>query len=269
MYRITTNAIDGFKQGVTGRMKSKGYYKATGTTVASALNSNNLELFSDCVYQAYLDAKRKFNGINTITPQQKQDCFNYLGKELFDFFDSTPLINEIDFDNWHKDVCAGFINEFRKYGYSKVTVGMAQKVVNLSFKYLYCCNGASTFSNHFKFCHLTLDDYILAWYTRVVNTSNKISEWSTLNDYSDYLNIQKSTRTYLPTSQWSPLCSTLLECEFYVFPDEFIVKSLIELRKAINSYSNASHSNSEIMSLFLDPLDASSTDGIEDFIKKF
>lgn len=270
MYNNSTNPIDGFKHSVKGRMKQKDYYKPNGMTVKAAIDSNNEDLFTDCVYQAYCDASRKFAGVNVIQQINKETCFSNLGGKLFEYIKKGPPFGkDTDFDELHQSLCDGFIADFNKYGYPKVTIGMAQKVVNLSFKYLYCCNGAGVYSDHFKFCHLTLDDYILSWYTRVVDPKNTISEWSKLKSYSDYIAIQEHTRGYLPKSDWARICGTVLELEFYVFPDEVVVQALLSLRKAINNYSNASHNNPELVNLFTSALDPAKPDTISDFIELF
>lgn len=268
MYNITAGMTDGFTESVKNPMKQ--YYSPTGMTISSALSSSNLNMFNDCVYQAYLDAKRKFGGINLISPEQKKTCFANLAEKIRDYLNDKPYYSEAKFDAWHEKLCREFVQDFNHFGYTKVSIGMAQKVINLSFKYLYCCNdGATKYKDHFKYCHLTLDDYVLSWYTRAVDPKNKVLKWSPLNDYPTYIAIQRATRKYLSVSTWSSLCKTVLELEFYIFPDEFIVQNLISLRRAINSYSNCIHKNHEINTLFKTPLDPASTDTIIDFINNF
>lgn len=268
MYNITAGMTEGFTKNVKNPMKK--YYSPTGMTISSALSSSNLNMFIDCVYQAYLDASRKFVGINLISQAQKEACFANLAEKIRDYLCAKPYNSAADFDAWHKTLCRDFVQGFYLFGYTKVSIGMAQKVINLSFKYLYCCNdGATKYKDYFKYCHLTLDDYVLSWYTRTVDPKNKVLEWSTLNNYPTYIAIQWATRNYLSVSTWSSLCKTVLELEFYIFPDEFIVQNLISLRRAINSYSNGIHKNHEINTLFKTPLDPASTDTIIDFINNF
>lgn len=47
--------------------------------------------------------------------------------------------------------------------------GVAQKFVNMSFKYLYCYADAADFENKFKDCHMPLDKYTIKWIKSLKN----------------------------------------------------------------------------------------------------
>lgn len=90
-----------------------------------------------------------------------------------------------DFDSWHNGACETFLGAFNaeanKYNFTQQGHGKAQKIVNMSLKYLYCifyCNQNNEFDDNinrfdmdkeevksiFEKCHMPLDSYTLNWY---------------------------------------------------------------------------------------------------------
>jgi hypothetical protein len=65
--------------------------------------------------------------------------------------------------------------EARKYP-NQATFGKAQKIVNMTFKYMYCFDNADQYANKFEPCHIPLDSYILDWFFE----SYKVN-WETKN----------------------------------------------------------------------------------------
>lgn len=270
MFIFTKDYCDGFKAGIKNKKFNKKYYTARGEELSAALVNPASTLFYDCVYLGYLDARRKFSGIGKISNLDKQACFQWLADELKKYFSGNVYKASKDFMKWHENTCNGFVAKFAKVGYGKVTIGMAQKVINLAFKYLHCCNYGTLNPDYFKYCHMALDDYTLRWYTRVVDSKNKIEKWSTIKDYSIYKKIQSNTESYLSKVFPGNIRESLLVNEFYVWPDEFIVEELIALRQAIEEYSNCDHKNSEIVNLYENLIDKSvSKSTIDDFIAHF
>lgn len=85
-------------------------------------------------------------------------------------------LSNISFDEWHKKLCEFFLNgdatikgldalllEAGKYP-NQATFGKAQKIVNMTFKYMYCFDNADQYANKFEPCHIPLDSYILDWF---------------------------------------------------------------------------------------------------------
>lgn len=94
---------------------------------------------------------------------------------------------QTDFDNDHDKLCKSFIDQFitliskinteiKKYNSSassvnqikndnidpkKITYGKAQKIVNMTFKYLSLFGNADQFDNVFSLCHIAIDSYII------------------------------------------------------------------------------------------------------------
>ena len=113
------------------------------------------ELFINAVWQGYLDASRTFSGI--IGTDKESGAFLNLAKSIQSYFERKDV--KFNHDKW----CTEFINDVKTYYDYDARYGQAQKVVNMAFKYLYCCNGAEAYNTKFEECHMPLDQYTLAW----------------------------------------------------------------------------------------------------------
>lgn len=144
---------------------------------------------------AYADMSRRQNGH---TPRLKEACIDY----LVGIFSNPLQIN--DFDAWHKALCAELIDRWNGEVSDFGTVGKAQKVINMAFKYLACIS--PDYDMLLPYCHMTLDSYTLDWYEAVVKpwaesqcreVGRKVSAWSKVESYDEYLLIQKNIRDFL------------------------------------------------------------------------
>ena len=148
---------------------------------------------------AYSDMSRRQNGH---TPELKETCIDYL-VEIF----SNPL--EIsDFDAWHQALCTELIDRWNDEVAGFGTVGKAQKVINMAFKYLACIS--PDYDMLLPHCHMTLDSYTLDWYEAIVKpwakaqrrkVGRKVSAWSKIESYDEYLMIQTNIRDFLATGK--------------------------------------------------------------------
>ena len=153
-------------------------------------------------------------------------------KKFLDFFDEKEK-NEKEFDDWHEKICEDFLKRFRlkdnKYG-------KAQKVINMTFKYIYCLEGAKEREDYFRFCHMPLDSITLEWFYRLKEKGVKITidnkeekicrkypSWSNLRKTSSgekkdreygYVDIQNAIRKYLENN----IELTPLKVEFIIWP---------------------------------------------------
>ena len=118
----------------------------------------------------------------------KDDFMEPVVKQLYKYFttDST------DFDKCFKkciELSKNILNNNRH--------GIAQKFVNMSFKYLYCYGDVSKYEHKFTECHLPLDKYTIKWVkslkVKEINSELKNIDdaWSNL-DEKLYENIQKT-----------------------------------------------------------------------------
>ena len=170
-------------------------------------HSNDLEKMTspDCsiaietaVNWAYNDAKRTMHGI---TKDDREEAEDAIIKEFKAYF-TNPAPCEKKFKESHKRLCNAWINSFED-GSSLGTYGKAQKIVNMTFKYLYCCTNIDNFENHFRYCHMPLDSFTLEWCKRNIQEidSNKIGSWSKMKDeksdtYKESKNIEKYSYHY-------------------------------------------------------------------------
>ncbi len=132
-------------------------------------------------------------------------ALGWLAEAIYNYFHS----DEVNFNEWHKSICTEFCRKIEVM-HGAIPYGKAQKIVNMSFKYLYCFNDSQKYATKFEECHMALDTYTLEWFIRYVLADKKIKvtpiredSWSKLkcgeNDrekYS-YLWIQKLIRSYL------------------------------------------------------------------------
>lgn len=147
------------------------------------------------------------------------------------------------FDNWHKNTCQTFIDNLWKYYGIKIHFGKAQKLVNMTFKYLYCTNGSEKYAKKFEPCHMPLDTYTINWFCdsvvawlsaekpKISKTQIKKISWGNLecgkeDEPYSYTWMQTKIREYLNSesntqyrdSDGKPL--TPFVAEFYIWPEQ-------------------------------------------------
>lgn len=110
-------------------------------------------------------------------------------KRFIEYFKKD--IDETSFDRWHHETCTLFLDTIRDLEiYESIAYGKAQKIVNMMFKHLYCLDGAEKYEEHFRHCHLTLDNFTLEWFKR--NTGKaRIDSWSNLTYNKDAEQVAK------------------------------------------------------------------------------
>ena len=127
------------------------------------------------------------------------------------FSRSSPFTigNQADFDKWHDESCREYLAYMNNQTFPKkfdMTYGRAQKVLNMTFKYLYCTERYKANIQSIEgFLHMTLDGYTLRWYKDEIVEQTKelkkrdVSEWSKMNEVGkhQYIDIQKQIREFL------------------------------------------------------------------------
>ena len=158
------------------------------------------------------------------------EMFEKLGEtyitKFVSFFNTNDVAHKSQhkFDEWHHDMCKIFLDVFRKY-YNSLAYGKAQKIVNMTFKGIYCLKGSDQKEDYFKFCHMPLDSLTLEWFKRNCRLNGKpivkgkVPSWSKLNfessknEYS-YMEIINSIREFFDNKNgWTPLTA-----EFLIWP---------------------------------------------------
>lgn len=130
---------------------------------------------------------------------------------------NSPFVlnNQTDFDDWHHKTCEDYCKDMNSKGFAFImTYGRAQKVLNMTFKYLYCTVPyKADVVKIIPFLHMTLDGYTLRWYKEIVvkyiNANlqkggaklkvGDVSDWSKMNEIGkhQYIEIQNRIRNYL------------------------------------------------------------------------
>ena len=202
----------------------------------------NEKVFPAAVKLGYLDMCRTCSGIGKkISDEQRKDIFDAIGAEIkAGMGKSCSIAKQEDFDALHEKLCQFCTEQFKKYDYS-ITYGQAQKIINMAFKYLYCCNDAEKYEETvFSHCHMPLDSFILKWCSDC-KLCEKCSEdaWSKL-EKDKYVKIQQGIRAYLNQGNTYKvggneveLPKTVLDAEFIIGPEEARRKSLKELENLL------------------------------------
>lgn len=154
-----------------------------------------------------------------------------------EYFRDDPLDKD-GFDDWHEKTCKYVLTVIQKYysnrddSHSPVCYGKAQKVINMTLKGCYCLDGATDKKEHFKYCHVALDTFTLAWYNRNQNRDEKCkTEWSKLS-YDEYKKVQDKIRGIKPDIDlFKDL--TPLEKEFLVWRTETMISTVTMVNKCI------------------------------------
>ncbi len=164
-------------------------------------------------YKSYTDMqvrtlRKIITGSNAhIDSESKDVVLNWLKDEFVKYLKTGQ---NTDFDGWHKEICTNFQDKFNnevlKGKYKPIQFGKAQKIVNMTIKYLSTCDNAYEYEQLFTNCHMVLDSFILRWYYTEVSTDTKKSLqkiWSNLS-YDEYLEIQNKIRVYFLNKEQLP-----------------------------------------------------------------
>lgn len=141
--------------------------------------------------KAYRDMCRtlRLNGDSLIGIRNKVD--SYLYNQINELIKNSNLNQEF-FNDWHKRICMD-IKYFYHDRYPDFSIGQAQKWLNMTLKYFYVSQVDERVNQVSEFFHVPLDNYI-----NEILKKSKIKgfegAWSKLDDYENYLSIQKRIR---------------------------------------------------------------------------
>lgn len=176
------------------------------------------------------------------------------------------------FEKWHENTCENFLDEYNEFlkgkNCSMQAYGKAQKIINMTLKYLYCMCDCK---ERFKDCHMVIDSYTLEWFFRAQNEyeefkSNKyyksrIGCWSNMQN-GNYKKIQERIRTIIEKSNNYKIGGekmTPFQAEFIIWEEEKIRSALLALTDEKNMVYNGS----------LNDLINNVKDKVEDLYKKY
>lgn len=150
----------------------------------------------------------------------QNNFFSDLANDYIEYFKNPAPINQKAFNKWHSGECKKIIKVLKRCNAQQIaTYGIAQKIVNMTFKHLSCFSNAQNKPDHFKFCHMPIDSKILFWIKdeqiskSIIPPKGSIPPWSTLN-YKTYIRLQSDIRKYLKRLNSK---TTVLEAEFDIW----------------------------------------------------
>lgn len=193
--------------------------------------------------------------IKGLTSEKINVALECLAQKVFKYISSSKTYSKEQFDEWHKKTCEEFIEDCKKVLDSsvgeKITAGKAQKILNMTMKYVFCCLEGEQDKDKFMWCHVALDHFtlenwfsndVLDWYNdqkgkmdkvakgRIENWSNL--EYGNLENLGSYCWIQECIRDYLSKFKGHKYEGlTPFQAEFYVWQDEKTREALLQVLK--------------------------------------
>ena len=185
------------------------------------INNHGKNIFRCAIDQAWIDMCRTLKS-NKAKAKKWETFKEYMAADLKDYFNSKPKKSESAFDGWH----GATTFNFREKG--GLTVGQSQKILNMAMKYLYCCQDYRIGKKeHFRYCHMPLDGFILNWYKGFVDKDYDGEPWSKIDDLVKYSHIKNEIRQTLGAEN-------VLEKEFEIWHTEKEKAEKKELRSCAN-----------------------------------
>lgn len=154
--------------------------------------------------------------------------------------------NQDSFDEKHEKWCREFTTSCGEEADFIATIGKAQKVINMAFKYFYCCQDADEHKHAFQYCHMPLDSYTLDWVKTISKSDicKKDQAWSKLDEKA-YIRIQKHIREHLKENKTYSKLSPFL-AEFYIWPEEQWRRAYTSISKILKEGKFPTHASDEL-----------------------
>ncbi len=95
-----------------------------------------------------------------------------IGHRIWEYFNGGPNTTNTqgNFDEFHSDLCDYFLSKINaireKVGYAPMSYGQAQKLINLTFKYLTCYADYETYADLFHYSHMVIDSNVLGSFSK-------------------------------------------------------------------------------------------------------
>lgn len=177
------------------------------------------------VGRAYIDTMpRTVKGHGEVPKDRLESLRNELANAFCRYFDEKPPTTLEAFEEIHRTLCnEHFLAPYNKllseFGATEQRYGKAQKIVNMTFKYLICFDDADMRKDYFTFCHMPIDSTVLRWCCEHCGISGTAS-WSNIRDF-EYYAFQKFIRNWLAHNAEKGasdcLPENLLKAEFVIW----------------------------------------------------
>lgn len=177
-----------------------------------------------CVEKAYRDFCRTIKYQKDADVEKKASFKEKTTKLIINLINNYPVIDdheELSFDDWHRKAIEGIIELSEKFSYlfrgsEFITVGQAQKWLNMSIKYMRMMDVLNERMEP-EFIHVPIDNYIID----AVKKQEKIAEqfnveglgikptfsesWSRIDNYDEYSDYQQKIREELKIKHCLPI----------------------------------------------------------------
>lgn len=169
----------------------------------------DVETIKEAIRKAYIDIQPRTIKGHAEFDKPKEKTVDWLSGRLSEYF-KKPKKAQDTYNSWHQKVCSDFVQFFNTTFEADVKFGKAQKLLNMTMKYFYCAWGKEK-EEAFIYCHMPLDSYIIEWYRREIDSSQKTT-WSNLDSNEYYMIVGKIND--------SNLKATPIQAEFEIWQQE-------------------------------------------------
>ena len=159
MYVIGKTLIDGF---VAYFKKKGGKYEYFKRLVnCSIKSSEDINFATNSVFNSgvpFQTGKQKYKD------HVSSGYLKSISNKIWEYFNvkhkAGDTTTKKEFDELHEELCQLFLDETKKLG-KAYTYGNAQKLINMTFKYLACFQDYPAFAALFDYCHAPIDNISL------------------------------------------------------------------------------------------------------------
>lgn len=186
-------------------------------------NQDEQTVLSKAVFRAYRDAASHVLSVK----DEYKESLKQKGKDLIVGFLNELNNGEIkNYNDAHKKLCNDILNNYSnediykadKNGkFRKMSIGIAQKWINMSVKYVYvlkstCFEATDFFENHFDEYsdnfHIPLDSIMIEKIKTDLGIDSEkydITTWSSIADYNKYIEYQTAIKELLKNELQAPI----------------------------------------------------------------
>ena len=208
------------------------------------------DVFDCAVQQAWLDLCRTVSGAGNTKRKELEKRKKSLAEALREYFKGDPKTTDEAFDGWFGSIGCDLWES------KTLTVGQAQKMINMAFKYLYCCTDLrEEYTQHFAKCHMPLDSFTLNWYKDNCACEKYHGEaWSKIDNVELYQSIVREIRDSFGDETVGD--ATVLEKEIAIWHLEKQKNERKELKASIKKIMNYASCSPELNSQLQQLLDS-------------
>ncbi len=133
------------------------------------------------------------------TKRPRAEVAHFLKDEILNVLTETFTFEE--YDDWSGDIIEKIRDIYRnKYGFSDYTYGNAQKLFNMTMKYILSADTVDPNLPIFEVAHIPVDRVIMDVAKKKLSVTAMPTAWSKTDDWESILSYQRRLRAALPTN---------------------------------------------------------------------